>query len=78
MSALRKSAGIICIILGVLSLLTPLTPGAWLIIVGLGILGVEVAIEEDHWLAVWAKRLGFRLKKKKKPEPVSTDSSSEA
>ena len=38
---IRKSIGIICIILGFLALVTPLTPGSWLILVGLEILGLQ-------------------------------------
>jgi len=31
----KKSIGIICIILGFLALITPFTPGSWLILIGL-------------------------------------------
>jgi hypothetical protein len=37
----KKSIGIICIILGFLALVTPFTPGSWLILIGLEILGLQ-------------------------------------
>jgi hypothetical protein len=60
----RKILGVGLIFLGIIALITPFTPGAWLIIVGLGVLGVEIAIEEDHWFAAWARRFGIKIKKK--------------
>lgn len=39
-SFLKKIAGVILIILGLLALVTPLTPGAWLIFVGAEMLGI--------------------------------------
>ena len=43
-SPTRKVAGIILIILGLLALVTPLTPGSWLIFVGLELLGIHLAV----------------------------------
>ena len=37
--------GIICIILGFLALITPATPGSWLILIGLEILGLGFLLE---------------------------------
>jgi hypothetical protein len=37
--------GIICIILGFLALVTPATPGSWLILIGLEILGLGFLLE---------------------------------
>ena len=37
--------GIICIILGFLALITPLTPGSWLILIGLEILGLGFLLD---------------------------------
>lgn len=37
----RKMLGVLLIVVGFLALLTPLTPGAWLVPIGLGILGVR-------------------------------------
>jgi hypothetical protein len=41
---LRKVLGVILIILGFLALITPLTPGSWLILVGLEILGFGLGL----------------------------------
>jgi len=43
--ALKIALGIVLIILGVLALLTPLTPGSWLALIGLEILGLRLLIE---------------------------------
>ncbi|TSC81755.1 MAG: Uncharacterized protein G01um101420_860 [Parcubacteria group bacterium Gr01-1014_20] len=40
----RKIVGVILIALGFLALITPLTPGSWLIFVGLGFLGIRLTI----------------------------------
>lgn len=42
MSTARRILGVVLIILGVLALVTPLTPGSWLIFVGAEILGLEL------------------------------------
>ena len=63
-SLFKKAAGVLCIIVGVLALLTPLTPGSWLIFVGLTLLGISIEIAEDHRFAKWAKRIGFKIQKK--------------
>jgi len=39
---LRKTLGIILIVVGLLALVTPFTPGAWLIFVGLELMGVRI------------------------------------
>jgi hypothetical protein len=43
--AFKIVLGIILIILGVLALLTPLTPGSWLALIGLEILGLRILLE---------------------------------
>lgn len=40
--ALRKIVGVVLLLLGVLALLTPFTPGSWLAFVGLGLLGFKL------------------------------------
>jgi uncharacterized protein YqgC (DUF456 family) len=42
----KKIIGIICFIIGFLALITPLTPGSWLIFVGLELLGFRLVIWE--------------------------------
>lgn len=41
----KKVVGIILIIAGLVALLTPLTPGSWLALIGLELLGVRLLIE---------------------------------
>ncbi len=44
--------GIACILIGLLALVTPLTPGAWLIFVGLELVGLRIIPWRRffHWL----------------------------
>jgi uncharacterized protein YqgC (DUF456 family) len=37
---LRFLLGILCLLLGIFALVTPLTPGSWLILVGMELLGI--------------------------------------
>ncbi len=68
MHVFRKVLGVVLIVIGFLALLTPFTPGSGLILVGLAILGVELAIDEHTWLGRTAKKLGIKLKKKPEAE----------
>ena len=43
---LKIVVGVVLIILGFLALITPFTPGSWLIFVGLGFLGIRLAAWE--------------------------------
>ncbi|MBP6860029.1 MAG: hypothetical protein KBC38_00500 [Candidatus Pacebacteria bacterium] len=63
-SFFKKIVGVLCIIIGLLALITPLTPGSWLIFVGLTLLGITLEVSEDHRFAAWAKRVGIKIKKK--------------
>ncbi|MEK7635269.1 MAG: hypothetical protein AAB446_02465 [Patescibacteria group bacterium] len=38
----KKTIGVVFIMIGLISLLTPLTPGSWLAIIGLEFLGVRI------------------------------------
>lgn len=53
MAIFKKIAGVLLIIIGVIALITPLTPGSWLIFVGLSLLGIQVAfwdkIKDKFW-----------------------------
>jgi len=44
----RKVTGCILIAMGVLALVTPFTPGAWLALIGLELLGVRT-FAENYW-----------------------------
>ncbi len=60
----RKGVGITLIVLGSLALLTPLTPGSWLILVGLWLLGFrflwwdkfKVWLQKKRWYNKWKLR----------------------
>lgn len=43
-SATKKTIGILFIIIGLAALLTPFTPGSWLIFIGLEFLGFRMAL----------------------------------
>lgn len=43
-SVLRKILGILLIVIGLAALVTPLTPGSWLALIGLELLGVGFLI----------------------------------
>ena len=38
----KKTSGIILVIIGLLALITPFTPGSWLIFIGLELLGFRI------------------------------------
>ncbi len=42
----KKALGIVLIILGFLALITPCSPGSWLILVGLELLGLRFLLED--------------------------------
>lgn len=46
-SLLKKILGVLLIILGLLALITPLTPGAWLAIIGLELLGLRELFDDQ-------------------------------
>ena len=52
---LKKALGIFLILLGLLALITPLTPGAWLAFIGLELLGFRLAFYQKfkEW---WRKK----------------------
>ena len=38
----KKTIGVILILIGLIALVTPLTPGSWLAIIGLELLGIRI------------------------------------
>jgi hypothetical protein len=50
---IRIVLGVLLIVVGLLALFTPLTPGSWLALVGLEILGLRVLLRD--WLCAWAE-----------------------
>ncbi len=62
----KKILGIILIIVGLFALLTPLTPGSWLALIGLELLGIRLLVEkkflnEKHRAAIakFIKKFGI-------------------
>lgn len=52
---MKKMLGALLMLVGLLALVTPLTPGAWLIFVGLELLGFRMAAWEK--VKIWLLRL---------------------
>jgi len=52
---IKRTVGIILIILGFLALITPFTPGSWLIFIGLELLGLKILF--NHKLISRLKKL---------------------
>jgi len=50
---LRYTVGIILVLVGLLALVTPLTPGSWLALVGLELLGLRILLRDK--LLAWAQ-----------------------
>ena len=51
---IKKAVGVILILIGLAALLTPLTPGSWLSIIGLELLGVRILFFDKF--NFWKKR----------------------
>jgi hypothetical protein len=49
---LRYTVGVILVVVGLLALVTPLTPGAWLALIGLELLGLRILLRDK--LLAWA------------------------
>ncbi|MEN6576428.1 MAG: hypothetical protein ABFD90_08800 [Phycisphaerales bacterium] len=45
----RTIVGVILIVLGFLALVTPFSPGSWLILIGLEFLGLRILLENKLW-----------------------------
>jgi hypothetical protein len=61
--AIRTVVGVILVLLGLAALLTPLTPGSWLIPIGLEFLGLRILLENRcrAWAAVRPHSLAARV-----------------
>jgi hypothetical protein len=52
--------GAILLVIGLVALLTPLTPGSWLIFVGLELLGIRLIVwDKSGRIRKWLHRLGI-------------------
>jgi len=59
-TALKKILGVILIILGLVALLTPLSPGSWLALVGLEILGLRLVLQR-RFMSLLPRRWSERI-----------------
>ncbi|HON90280.1 MAG TPA: hypothetical protein PKZ07_01830 [Sedimentisphaerales bacterium] len=75
----RKIVGVILVLLGLAALLTPLSPGSWLILIGLEFLGLRILMENVLWrwtdrrpTCRFAKviRKGLRLRRRDAAKPT--------
>ena len=51
---IKKTIGIILILVGLAALFTPLTPGSWISIIGLELLGIRILFFDK--LKLWKKK----------------------
>jgi uncharacterized protein YqgC (DUF456 family) len=51
---IKKVVGVILILVGLASLITPFTPGSWLAFIGLELLGVRILLSDG--LKFWKKK----------------------
>ena len=68
---LKIVLGVVLIVVGVLALLTPLTPGSWLALIGLEILGLRLLVERKiiSFLPKKYRRKARELFKRKTKKP---------
>jgi len=52
---IKKAIGVILILIGLATLLTPLTPGSWLLFIGFELLGVRILLS-DKLLKFWKRK----------------------
>ena len=67
----RKATGVVLILVGVAALVTPLTPGSWLALIGLELLGVRILFAER--LAARLRRTFFKKQQSETSEKVPID-----
>jgi hypothetical protein len=73
---IKKVFGVILIIVGLLALLTPLTPGSWLALIGMELLGIRMFffkkfLSEKHRTAAekFIQKLKFKSKQRHANKP---------
>jgi hypothetical protein len=76
---IKKALGVILIIVGLFALFTPLTPGSWLALIGLELLGVHLLFfkkfltaKQRAALERFMKRLGFESSAKRGDDKSDT------
>ncbi len=79
---LRITVGIILVVVGIFALVTPLTPGAWVGLIGLELLGFGFLIPKklralweksslNAWLEKKFRTIGYPQHESRSPDPVS-------
>ena len=51
---IKKTVGIILVIIGIVALVTPFTPGSWLVFIGLELLGFRILLADKF--KIWRKK----------------------
>ena len=51
----KKTIGILLVIIGLLALVTPFTPGSWLIFIGLGFIGIRILFLDK--IKLWFQKI---------------------
>ena len=69
--ALKIVLGVVLVLVGVFALLTPLTPGSWLALIGLELLGLRLLVERKiiSFLPQKYRRKARELFKRKTKKP---------
>ena len=74
---IKKVIGVILIIYGIFALLTPLTPGSWLALIGLELIGVRMLFfrkflsdKQTATLDRFMKKLGIGSKSRSMTSPI--------
>ncbi|HWQ99665.1 MAG TPA: hypothetical protein VN397_02345 [Candidatus Methylomirabilis sp.] len=68
----KKILGLALILLGLLALVTPLTPGSWLVFIGLELVGIRFMFDPNNGWGKWAAKLGLTPRKDEKPTEEET------
>lgn len=75
LSIIKKTAGVLLLIIGLAALVTPLTPGSWLIFVGLELLGLRLLVNNGlrkYWeraKALLRTPASGLLRRRRQPSP---------
>lgn len=73
---LRITLGVILIILGVLAAVTPLSPGSWLALIGLELLGLRILFERKFLSLLpqkYRRKVRNLLRRKVRKKPHKTE-----
>jgi len=76
----KKALGVVLVIVGFLALVTPFSPGSWLILIGFELLGLRFLLEDKlpDFLRLKPTSRLRRLLKRKRRKPSDSDESPRA